>query len=57
MKWFINFNRTNSLKDKAGGNKNIYPYMLQELRPTLDELNISTPEELGLDKPQQDKVM
>ena len=47
----------NFLQDKAGSHKNIYPYMLQELRPTLDELNISTPEELGLDKPQADKIM
>uniref|UniRef100_A0A2K5EJP0 Cytochrome c oxidase subunit 5A, mitochondrial n=1 Tax=Aotus nancymaae TaxID=37293 RepID=A0A2K5EJP0_AOTNA len=28
----------------------IYPYVIQELRPTLNELGISTPEELGLDK-------
>ncbi|CAJ0961164.1 unnamed protein product [Ranitomeya imitator] len=40
-----------SLKDKAGPHKEIYPYVIQELRPTLDELGISTPEELGLDKP------
>ena len=26
--------------------------ILQELRPTLDELGISTPEELGYDKPE-----
>lgn len=30
----------------------IYPYILQEIRPTLDELGISTPEELGYDKPE-----
>ncbi|CAD7693387.1 unnamed protein product [Nyctereutes procyonoides] len=28
----------------------IYPYAIQELRPTLNELGISTPEELSLDK-------
>ncbi|XP_068958786.1 cytochrome c oxidase subunit 5A, mitochondrial-like [Petaurus breviceps papuanus] len=38
------------VKDKAGLHKEIYPYIIQELRPTLDELGISTPEELGLDK-------
>lgn len=37
-------------QDKAGPHKDIYPYVIQELRPTLDELGISTPEELGLDK-------
>jgi cytochrome c oxidase subunit 5a len=30
----------------------IYPYIIQELRPTLDELGISTPEELGYDRPE-----
>ncbi|XP_056428673.1 cytochrome c oxidase subunit 5A, mitochondrial [Hyla sarda] len=39
-----------AVKDKAGPHKEIYPYVLQELRPTLEELGISTPEELGLDK-------
>lgn len=37
-------------QDKAGSHKDIYPYVIQELRPTLDELGISTPEELGIDK-------
>ncbi|XP_022111100.1 cytochrome c oxidase subunit 5A, mitochondrial-like isoform X2 [Acanthaster planci] len=46
-----------AVKDKAGGNKNIYLYILQEVQPTLDELGISTPEELGLDVPQQNKIM
>ncbi|KAM9853979.1 cytochrome c oxidase subunit 5Aa isoform 1-T1 [Aulostomus maculatus] len=39
-----------AVKDKAGPHKDIYPYVIQELRPTLDELGISTPEELGIDK-------
>uniref|UniRef100_A0A2K6QCB2 Cytochrome c oxidase subunit 5A, mitochondrial n=1 Tax=Rhinopithecus roxellana TaxID=61622 RepID=A0A2K6QCB2_RHIRO len=39
-----------AVKDKAGPHKEIYPYIIQELRPTLNELGISTPEELGLDK-------
>eukprot|EP00069_Balaena_mysticetus_P000416 bmy_14406T0 len=38
------------VKDKAGPHKEIYPYVIQELRPTLNELGISPPEELGLDK-------
>lgn len=46
-----------ALKDKAGSHKNIYPYILQEIRPTLDELGISTPEELGLDKPDASKLV
>ncbi|XP_061773897.1 cytochrome c oxidase subunit 5A, mitochondrial-like [Nerophis ophidion] len=39
-----------AVKEKAGPHKEIYPYLIQELRPTLDELGISTPEELGIDK-------
>uniref|UniRef100_A0A8K9WZF0 Cytochrome c oxidase subunit 5A, mitochondrial n=1 Tax=Oncorhynchus mykiss TaxID=8022 RepID=A0A8K9WZF0_ONCMY len=39
-----------SPQDKSGPHKDIYPYLIQELRPTLDELGISTPEELGMDK-------
>uniref|UniRef100_A0A3Q3X3R8 Cytochrome c oxidase subunit 5A, mitochondrial n=1 Tax=Mola mola TaxID=94237 RepID=A0A3Q3X3R8_MOLML len=39
-----------AVKDKAGPHKEIYPYLIQELKPTLDELGISTPEELGIDK-------
>lgn len=35
-----------------GADKKIYPYILQEIRPTLDELGISTPEEMGYDKPE-----
>ncbi|XP_051012417.1 cytochrome c oxidase subunit 5A, mitochondrial-like [Acomys russatus] len=37
------------VKDKAGPHKEIYPYVIQELRPTLNELGISTPEELPKD--------
>jgi len=41
------------LKDKGGPRKHIiYPYIIQEIRPTLDELGINTPEELGYDKPE-----
>merc|ERR1711936_654435 len=32
--------------------KEIWPYMVQELRPTLDELGILTPEEMGYDQPE-----
>lgn len=41
------------VKDKCGSNVNeIYPYILQEIRPTLTELSIETPEELGYDQPE-----
>lgn len=50
-KWMINvFYHLLFPQDKAGPHKDIYPYLIQELRPTLDELGISTPEELGIDK-------
>uniref|UniRef100_A0A3P9A8C8 Cytochrome c oxidase subunit 5A, mitochondrial n=1 Tax=Esox lucius TaxID=8010 RepID=A0A3P9A8C8_ESOLU len=39
-----------AVKDKSGPHKDIYPYLIQELKPTLTELGISTPEELGMDK-------
>ncbi|XP_069019282.1 cytochrome c oxidase subunit 5A, mitochondrial-like [Embiotoca jacksoni] len=39
-----------AVKDKAGPHKDIYPYLIQELGPILEELGISTPEELGIDK-------
>ncbi|XP_014218567.1 cytochrome c oxidase subunit 5A, mitochondrial [Copidosoma floridanum] len=42
-----------TIKDKCGDEVDkIYPYILQEIRPTLDELGISTPDELGYDKPE-----
>lgn len=42
-----------SVKDKCGPKANvIYPYIIQEIRPTLDELGINTLEELGYDKPE-----
>ncbi|KZC06290.1 PREDICTED: cytochrome c oxidase subunit 5A, mitochondrial [Dufourea novaeangliae] len=41
------------VKDKCGPKvKEIYPYILQEIKPTLDELGVNTPEELGYDKPE-----
>ncbi|XP_018572840.1 cytochrome c oxidase subunit 5A, mitochondrial [Anoplophora glabripennis] len=42
-----------AVKDKCGNKVGeIYPYIIQEIRPTLTELGISTPEELGFDKPE-----
>lgn len=42
-----------AVKSKCGTRvKEIYPYILQEIRPTLDELGISTPEELGYEHPE-----
>ena len=41
------------VKDKCGDQTNvIYPYILQEIKPTLCELGIETPEELGYDQPE-----
>lgn len=40
-------------KNKCGPKVNeIYPYIIQEIKPTLTELGIETPEELGYDKPE-----
>lgn len=40
-------------KDKCGPKVNeIYPYIIQEIKPVLTELGINTPEELGYDKPE-----
>merc|ERR1712002_68019 len=36
------------IKQKAAGDKEIYNYILQQVKPTIDELGLSTPEELGL---------
>lgn len=42
-----------AVKDKCGDRVGeIYPYIIQEIRPTLKELGIETPEELGFDKPE-----
>nr|CAI5863470.1 unnamed protein product [Callosobruchus analis] len=42
-----------AVKDKCGPKVGeIYPYIIQELKPTLTELGISTPEELGFDQPE-----
>lgn len=38
------------VKDNAGPHKKIYLDVIQELRPTLNELGMSTSEDLGLDK-------
>ncbi|XP_053986225.1 cytochrome c oxidase subunit 5A, mitochondrial [Hylaeus volcanicus] len=41
------------VRDKCGPKlKEIYPYILQEIKPTLEELGVNTPEELGYDKPE-----
>lgn len=40
-------------RQKCGNKrKTIYPWLIQEIRPTLDELGISTPEEMGYDCPE-----
>ncbi|TMW48752.1 hypothetical protein DOY81_006177 [Sarcophaga bullata] len=41
------------VKDKCGDNiDEIYPYIINSVRPTLTELGIPTPEELNYDKPE-----
>ena len=41
------------MKIKCGTKEaEIWPYMMQELKPTLDELGISTPEEMGYNQPE-----
>ena len=37
-----------AVKHKGGGDEKIYSYILGEIRPTLDELGLKTPEELGI---------
>ncbi len=37
-----------AVKEKGGGDEKIYSYILGELRPTLDDLGLKTPEELGI---------
>jgi len=42
-----------AVKDKCGPKvKEIWPFMLTEISPTLKELGILTPEEMGYDKPE-----
>ncbi|KAI6191070.1 Cytochrome c oxidase polypeptide Va [Aphelenchoides bicaudatus] len=44
-----------SIKIKCGTKKNrelIYPWIIQQIKPTLEELGISTIEDLGFDKPE-----
>jgi len=41
-----------TLKYKSQAKKDIYPYLINEIRPTLQQLGIATPEELGYDKPE-----
>jgi len=42
-----------AVKQKCGSKvAEIYPYIIQEVKPTLDELGISTPEEMGYGEPE-----
>lgn len=42
-----------AVQNKCGGHVGkIWPYLEQEIRPTLDELGILTPAEMGYDKPE-----
>ena len=37
-----------AVKDKGAGNNEIYNYILSEIKPTMEELGLSSPEELGI---------
>merc|ERR1711915_399551 len=41
-----------SVQNKCGSNKDIFPYLMQEVGPTMKELGIPTLQELGYDKPE-----
>lgn len=41
-----------SVRIKSEIDSSIYPYILQEISPTIQELGIDTPEGLGYDKPE-----
>lgn len=41
-----------SIRIKSEIDSKIYPYILQEISPTIQELGIDTPEALGYDKPE-----
>jgi len=42
-----------AIQFKCGNRKKeIWPYIMQEIKPTLSELGISTPEDLGYNKPE-----
>lgn len=42
-----------AVNEKGANKKEVYDYVIQTVRPTLDELGVSTPEELGLEKAQE----
>lgn len=37
-----------AVKEKAAGNQDVYSYVIGGVKPTLEELGLQTPEELGL---------
>ena len=41
-----------AVKFKCGNVKKIWPYICQEIHPTLEELGVDLPEKLGYDKPE-----
>lgn len=41
-----------AIKFRCQVNPDLYPYVIKEIKPTLEELGISTPEEMGYDKPE-----
>lgn len=37
-----------AVKEKAAGNTEIYSYIIEQVKPTLEEIGVATPDELGL---------
>jgi len=37
---------------KCGPHKKVWPWLVQQIKPTLDDLGVPTPEEIGYDKPE-----
>lgn len=41
-----------AIKFKTGGRQHVWDYLMEEIRPTLNELGISTLDEMGYDEPE-----
>lgn len=54
MLCFLNlyFRWLEGVKNRCAGDDQTYNWIINEIRPTLDELGVSTPEELGFSEPE-----
>lgn len=50
--YFANFRWLEGVKNRCGGDEQTYNWIINEIRPTLVELGVSTPEELGFGAPE-----